>query len=223
MNPAAARPTGGNGKAVVIGIGAMLLGAIIWAVITALTKHEFSLVAVGVGALIGLSMFTARPTSVGIALLAALLTVIGCALGEFLAGAAVGSQESSVSFTQFLKLEFQHIGPFLRAMGGRTYLFWAIGAVAAFSMTFRRIQAARMMAGPPAAPAPYAQYGQAPPYGQQPQPPYGQQQPYPPQGQQPYGQGQTPYGGQPQPPYGQPQPPYPPQQPGYGQQPPPPR
>src|SRR5256885_665028 len=155
MNPAAARPSGGNGKAVVIGIGAMLLGAIIWAVITALTKHEFSLVAIGVGALIGLSMFTARPTSAGIALLAALLTVIGCALGELLAGAAVGSQESPVPFTDFLKLEFQHLGPFLRALGGKTYLFWLIGAVAAFSMTFRRIQAARMMSGPPVAtPAP---------------------------------------------------------------------
>jgi hypothetical protein len=217
----------------------MLLGAIIWAVITALTKHEFSLVAIGVGALIGLAMFTARPTSAGIAVLAALLTLIGCALGEFLAAAAVVSQQSPVSFTEVLKLEFQHLGPFLQALGGRTYVFWAIGAVAAFVMTFRRIQAARMMAGPPAAaPAPYAQFGQGgnqygqapadPPYGQA---PYGQpqgnpgygQQPYPPQS---YGQGPSPYGQQPQqgqPPYGEQQQPYPPQQPGYGQQPPPPR
>jgi hypothetical protein len=222
MNPAAARPSGGNGMAVVIGIGAMLLGAIIWAVITALTKHEFSLVAIGVGVLIGLAMFTARPTSTGIAALAALLTIIGCALGEFLAAAAVVSRQTPVSFTDVLRLEVEHLGPFLRALGGRTYVFWAFGAMAAFGMTFRRIQAARMMAGPPvAAPAPYAQFGQgADQYGQAPaNPPYGQpqgygQQPYPPQsyGQSPYGQ-PPPQG---QPPYGQ----YPPQQPGYGQQPP---
>lgn len=243
MNPAAARPSGGNGKAVAIGIGAMLLGAVIWAVITALTKHEFTLVAIGVGALIGLSMFAARPTSAGIAVVAALLTVLGCALGDFLAIAALASHQTGHSFGDIFKIELQHPGPVFRALGGKTYLFWAIGALAAFAMTIRRIRAARMMAAPPVAaagPSPYAQFGQGgAPYGQQQQgaPGYGQQQgnpaygqqPYPAQGQQPYGQGQSPYGrpqqqGQGQPPYGQQQqrPPYPPQ-PGYGEQQNPPR
>ena len=39
----------------------------------------------GIGALIGLAMHSTRTTSRGIALAAALPTVIGCALGEFLA------------------------------------------------------------------------------------------------------------------------------------------
>jgi hypothetical protein len=63
----------------------MILGAALWAVITVVTGHEFTLVAIGVGALVGLTMFSARPTSTGIAAVAALLTVVGCALGEFLA------------------------------------------------------------------------------------------------------------------------------------------
>lgn len=236
MNPTVARPSGGNGKAVVIGIGAMLLGAVIWAVVTALTKHEFSLVAIGVGALIGISMFTARPTSSGIAVVAALLAVVGCALGDFLALGALVSHRTGVSFGDVLNVELKHPGPVFRALGGKTYLFWLIGAVAAFGMTIRRIRAARMMAATPVAtpagPPPYAQFGQGagqygqapanPPYGQ---PPYGQPQNDPGYGQQPYPPQGQPYGQQPQqgqPPYGQQQP-YPPQQPGYGQQPPPPR
>jgi hypothetical protein len=240
MNEAAARPSGGNGKAVVIGIGAMLLGAAIWAAITALTKHEFSLVAIGVGALIGLAMFSARPTSSGIAVVAALLTIVGCAIGDFLAVGALVASQTSASFTDILNAEVKHPGPIFEALGGKTYLFWAIGAVAAFAMTFRRIQAARMVPGPPGA-SPYPQFGQdggASPYGQaapgaygqggpagygQPQgnPAYGQpqgnpaygQQPYPSQGQQQYGQGQSPYGQQQPPQQGQPP---------YGQQQPPP-
>jgi hypothetical protein len=47
MNQAAAQPSGGNGKAIAIGIFAMFLGAVIWAITTAVTQHEFSLVAYG--------------------------------------------------------------------------------------------------------------------------------------------------------------------------------
>lgn len=188
MYQGAVRRSGGNGKAVAIGIGAMLLGAIVWAVITATTKHEFSAVAIGVGALIGLSMFTARPTKSSVALVAALLTFIGCALGEFLAVAALAAHDGGISFGQALNVESQHLGTVFKALGGKTYLFWVIGALAAFSMTIRRIQAARMMVQPPVGAAvPYQQYGQ-PPYGQQ----------YPAQGQTPYNQqqGQQPYGQQ---------------------------
>jgi hypothetical protein len=239
MNQAAGRPSGGNGKAIVIGIGAMLLGAVIWAVITALTKHEFSLVAIGVGALIGLAMFTARPTSGGIALVAALLTIVGCALGDFLALGALIAQRTSASFMDVLNAEVKHPGPVFHALGGKTYLFWAIGAVAAFGMTIRRIQAARMMSGPPVAapagPSPYPQFGQdasaygsASPYGQAPgDQAYGQAPGNPAYGQAPgnpaYGQGQNnpaygqqPYPAQGQQPYGQGRQPQP-GQPPYGQ------
>lgn len=61
----------------------MILGAGLWAVITLLTAYEFSFVAMGIGALVALAMNSARPTNLGIAVVAALLTVIGCALGRF--------------------------------------------------------------------------------------------------------------------------------------------
>ncbi|MFB9836871.1 hypothetical protein [Actinoallomurus acaciae] len=192
MHESSARPRGGNGKAIAAGLLAMILGAALWAVITVVTAHEFSLVAIGVGALVGLTMFAARPSSTGIALVAALFTVIGCALGDFLAYAA---HKDHIAFSRLINVEMHHPKLYFDSLDGKTYLFWAIGAAAAFSMVLRRIQAARAMA---AAPAPYAA----------PQQPYAPQQPsgpaYPgPQQQygqnpQPYGPGQQqPYGGQP--------------------------
>ena len=234
MNQPSAQPRGGNGKAIIIGFLAMILGAGLWALVTVVTEHEFSLVAIGVGALIGLAMFSARPTSTGIAAVAALLTVIGCALGEFLAVPAYIAHKDGISFTKLVNLELNHPRLYFDALDGKTYLFWAIGAVAAFSMVLRRIQAARVInpsygvggafgaAGPGAGPqgyAPQQQFGTPQPGGA-PQPGAAAQpgQPYP--GQQPYGPGQ---GAGQQQPYGQEQgagqQPYDAgQQTGYGQQ-----
>lgn len=188
MNEAAARPRGGNGKAIVIGILAMILGAGLWAVVTVVTEHEFSLVAIGVGALVGLTMFAARPTSSGIAVAAALLTVVGCALGEFLAIPAYVAHKDGLPFGRLISLELNHPKLYFHSLDGKTYLFWAIGAAAAFSMVFRRIQAARTAYGVPRQPAygPPPQAGPAAPYppqayGPAPQQPYG---PQPGQGQQ---------------------------------------
>jgi hypothetical protein len=224
MYQTSASTGGGNGKAIAIGFGALFVGAIAWALIGALTKHEFSLVAIGIGALIGVAMYSARPTSAGIAVVAAIYTIIGCAIGEFLAIAFVGGHEAGLGFGQAAKLELQHPKElYFNSLDGKSYLFWAIGAMAAFGMTFRRIREAR--AEPAAAPAygdrqAYGQDQQA--YGQQGygdqgygqqgygQQAYGQQQGYADQGygQQGYGQ-QAPYGQSPQQGYGQQQQPYP--------------
>lgn len=189
MNQAAARPSGGNGKAIVLGILAMILGAGLWAVVTVVTAHEFSLVAIGVGALVGLTMFAARPTSTGIAVAAALLTVVGCALGEFLAIPAYVAHKSGLGFGRLVNLELNHPKLYFDSLDGKTYLFWAIGAAAAFSMVFRRIQAARASYGVPPT-VPPAAAPQQPAYGPPPQ--AGPATPYPPQAygprqQQPYG------------------------------------
>jgi hypothetical protein len=222
MHETSSRPGGGNGKAIVIGILAMLLGAALWAVVTVVTAREFSLVAIGVGALVGLAMFSARPTSAGIAAVAALLTVVGCALGEFLAIPAYVAHKEGIGFGKLVNLELHHPNLYFDSLDGKTYLFWAIGAAAAFSMVYRRIRAARATATYGAAPvqgqyAPQQQYGAAPQPGAaaQPysgQPAYGQGQPAYGPGQQPHGQGQQYAPGHP--PYGQ-NPQYGPQQP-YG-------
>jgi hypothetical protein len=204
---------GGNGKAIAFGVGVMFLGAIGWALIGAVTKHEFSLVAIGIGALIGVAMYAARPTSIGIAVVAAVLTIIGCALGEFLAIAFVGGHEAGIGVGQALKLELQHPKElYFNSLDGKSYLFWVIGAVAAFGVTFRRIKEGQ--AGPsPAAHAYGAHQGQGPYAARPGQSPYGAQPSYGSPGAQQPGYGQA-YGQRPA--YGQQQA-YGAQQPGHGQ------
>jgi hypothetical protein len=234
MYETSASTGGGNGRAIAIGFGALFLGALAWGLIGALTKHEFGIIAIGIGLLIGLAMYTARPTSPGVAVAAAAFTLLGCAIGEIFAFAFVFGDTTGIGFSQALKTVMQHLGSFFTdAVSGKSYLFWAIGAAASFGITFRRIQEAKT-AG--ASPSGYAAPGQSP-YGggqgsygaQQGQSPYGQSsydQSQAPYGQQAYGQpayGQSSYG-QPaygQPSYDQPQAPYGRQaygQEGYGQQ-----
>ncbi|HZE32100.1 MAG TPA: hypothetical protein VE198_11750, partial [Actinoallomurus sp.] len=169
MNEASARPRGGNGKAIALGILAMLLGAALWAVITVVTEREFSLVAIGIGALVGLTMFSAKPTSTGIAAVAALLTVIGCALGEFLAIPAYVAHKEGIGFGKLINLELKEPKLYFDSLDGKTYLFWAIGAAAAFSMVYRRIQAGRVPAAAAGA-AVAQQYAPQQPYGTSPEP-----------------------------------------------------
>src|SRR4051812_27102899 len=117
MNAAPARPGGGNGMAVVVGVLAVILGAGLWAVVTAVTAHELSLLAAGIGALIGLAMFTARPTSMGIAAVAALLTVIGCAVGEFFALPDYAAHAHGLRFASLVNLELHHPRVFFDSLG----------------------------------------------------------------------------------------------------------
>jgi hypothetical protein len=235
MYETSASTGGGNGRAIAIGCGALFLGALAWGLIGALTKHEFGIAAIGIGLLIGLAMYTARPTSPGVAVAAAAFTLVGCAIGEIFAFAFVFGDATGIGFAQALKTVMQHLGSFFTdAVSGKSYLFWAIGAAASFGITFRRIQEAKTAGASPsgyAAPGQSAYGGGQPSYGaQQGQSPYGQtsydqqQSPY---GQQAYGQasyGQPGYG---QPSYDQSQSPYGQQaygqasygQQGYGQQP----
>src|SRR3569833_2668105 len=105
MHTTSARLGGGNGKAVVFGVHTKHNNTTQWVVISVVTSHEFSLVAIGVGALVGLTMVAARPTSAGIAVVAALLTVVGCALGEFLGIPAYVARNGRGSFSRVLGME----------------------------------------------------------------------------------------------------------------------
>jgi hypothetical protein len=195
MYETSASTGGGNGRAIAIGFGALFLGALAWALIGALTKHEFSLVAIGIGLLIGLAMYTARPSSPGVAVVAAAFTLLGCAIGEIFAFAFVFGDATGIGFSESLKTVMQHLGSFFTdAVSGKSYLFWAIGAAASFGITFRRIQEAKTAGAPTSG---YGAQGQAP-YGGAEQGSYGAPQQ---QGSYEAQQGQSPYG---QPSYGQP-------------------
>lgn len=79
------------------GIGAAVIGAIIWAVITAVTKHQIGWMAVGVGFLVGIAV---RQFGKGIdkvfGIAGAGLSLMGCLAGNLLAVALVVSQTEAI-------------------------------------------------------------------------------------------------------------------------------
>jgi hypothetical protein len=83
-----AQPPAGGGStplALLAGVGAAVAGAFAWGVITYLTKHQFSLVAVLVGVAVGYAVGRFRPGQAGPAVASGVLALLGCAFGTFLA------------------------------------------------------------------------------------------------------------------------------------------
>ena len=80
------------------GAGAALLGAVLWAVITAITNYQIGWMAVGVGALVGIAIRSAGKgvdNSFGFA--GALIALLGCVVGNFLTIVIVISRQESMS------------------------------------------------------------------------------------------------------------------------------
>jgi hypothetical protein len=227
---------GSLGVALVCGLGAAIGGAVVWGLIAYISKHQFSIVAVLMGLAVGSAVARFRNNDPLAAVASAVLAVLGCALGSFLAlvFALAGAGVSMGSILAHLNLIFS---VYPHSLGGLTILFWLIAAFIGFRIPFSKTGLGGVArrrgrlpgSGAPAQPWSPSQPGQ-PPLGQpQPgQPSSGQPQP----GQSPAVQpsfGQPSFGqpsfGQPQPqpqagqpPFGQPQPgQFPAGQPPYGQ------
>jgi hypothetical protein len=122
------------GPALFAGLGAAVVGSIIWAVVAYLTKHQLSLVAILVGGMVGFTISRIRPGSAAAAAAGALLTLFGCALGTFLALIFVTVRDGAHLGTVLGHLSvIAHAYP--RSVGGLGIVFWLIAAVIAFANT----------------------------------------------------------------------------------------
>jgi hypothetical protein len=91
------------GLGILGGMGAALIGAIIWAAITIFTGYQFSIAAAGMGFLVGGAvrlLGKGRETQYRIS--GAVLSMIGCLLGNIFSIYAVIAGEVNVSFFQVL-------------------------------------------------------------------------------------------------------------------------
>jgi len=181
--------------ALMAGLGAAVAGAFVWGLVAYLTKHQFSLVAV--------SKF--RPGDPAAAAASAVLALLGCALGVFLAlifttlGAGIGLATILGHLNVLM-------GAYPRSVGLLGVIFWLVAAYLGFRTALsgaRGPQARRSpgrpggypgAAGQPAPPAPGQPGFPRPYFGP---PADGQNGPGQPQPGQP-GPGQSPPG-QPQP------------------------
>jgi hypothetical protein len=85
--------------AAVAGIGAAVVGAILWAVFTYATNYELGLIAVAIGALVGIAVRKAgNGDTANFAILGALCAALGCALGIVLCDIAVYASVTGGSF-----------------------------------------------------------------------------------------------------------------------------
>jgi len=122
---------GSIGLALTAGLGAAVAGAFGWGLIAYVSRQQFSLVAVAVGLAVGYAVARFRAGDLIAAAASAVLAVIGCALGTFLAlvfalaGAGV-SMGSIVGHLDLIASAYPH------ALGGAAIAFWAVAAVVGF-------------------------------------------------------------------------------------------
>jgi hypothetical protein len=122
------------GLVVFAGLGAAVAGSVIWAVIAYLTKHEYSLVAILVGSMVGYTISRIRPGSAAAAAVGAILALLGCALGTFFALIAVAMQAGAG-----LGAVLGHMNVIVRAyphsVGGLGLVFWLMAVAIGFVYT----------------------------------------------------------------------------------------
>ena len=120
------------------GVIAMLTGAIIWGAITYFTQYKIGWIAIGVGFLVGIAIkFFGRGKSIVFGLSAAVLALIGCALGNLIFYAGILAREEGASFLRvfffLLITPAAAIEVFTIAFEFMDILFYALAAYVGFS------------------------------------------------------------------------------------------
>ncbi len=124
------------------GILAMIVGAVIWAVITVATKYQIGYMAIGVGLLVG---FTIQFFGAGIdkkfGILGAVLSLGGCLLGNLFSQVGFIANEQSLGYFETLTyLDFNlAIGILTESFRPMDVVFYGIAVYEGYKFAFRRI------------------------------------------------------------------------------------
>ena len=127
---------------ILAGIVAAALGAVAWAVVTALTNYQIGWMAVGVGFLVG---FSIRQFGKGFdsifGISGAVLSLVGCLLGNLLTVCIVISRQESVPFVDLLNRLNPAIAMELMKVtfSPIDLLFYGIAVYEGYKLSFRRI------------------------------------------------------------------------------------
>jgi hypothetical protein len=127
---------------VMAGGGAALLGALGWAIITAVTHFQIGFMAIGVGLLVGTAVRRfgrGFDTIFGVA--GALLSLAGCALGNLLAVCAMGASANNMSiFTLLGRLDPVIAARLMAAtFQPMDVLFYGIALYEGYKLSLRRL------------------------------------------------------------------------------------
>ncbi len=124
------------------GMGAAAIGAIIWAVITALTNFQIGWMAVGVGFLVGIgvrSLGKGINTSFGI--VGAILSLVGCLAGNLLTVCILISRQEGIElFNLLTRLNPAVVVELIKAtFNPMDLLFYGIAVYEGYRFSFRRV------------------------------------------------------------------------------------
>jgi hypothetical protein len=134
--------------AVLAGGAAALLGACVWAAITFATSFQIGWMAVGVGFLVGSAVRTfGKGIDKGFAIVGAVWSLAGCAVGNLLSVIGVISNDQNIPFFDILeKLNPEIVASLMQAtFSPMDLLFYGIAVYEGYRFSFRPITQADLM------------------------------------------------------------------------------
>ena len=138
------------------GAVAALVGAIIWMIFVRVTGYEVGIVAVGIGFLVGQAMAATAGTSTALPPVGAVLSLIGCLLGQLLADAHFFGEAVGLGFGRALNemLSDPALGwdVFTAGFSAIDLVFWAIAGYGGYKLTARAVAQRRLVTPTPAEP-----------------------------------------------------------------------
>ena len=131
------------------GLGAAIIGAVIWAAITVITDYQIGWMAVGVGFLVGLAV---RTFGKGIdrifGIVGAAWSLLGCLAGNLLTITAVIAQQEAVPFIEVFLFLATSPGVVVELMTATfspiDLLFYGIAVYEGYKLSFRQLSKAEL-------------------------------------------------------------------------------
>jgi hypothetical protein len=125
------------------GVGAMLVSGVLWGIITYVTEYQISLMSIGVGAFVGFAIRKlGKGNSLIFGLSGAILSLLGCLLGNFLFYNGVIAKEWGAPFLDVLLAisldPAAVVEIFALAFDVRDVLFYAIAAYIGFRVAMSK-------------------------------------------------------------------------------------
>lgn len=130
------------------GVAAAVVGAALWAVITALTSFQIGWMAVGVGFLVGMAVRKfGRGIDKPFGIAGAAISLLGCMAGNLLAFCIIISQQQQVPFSEMLsRLNPEVAAGLMKAtFNPMDLLFYGLAVYAGYRFSFRRISTEELL------------------------------------------------------------------------------
>jgi hypothetical protein len=126
---------------ILAGVVAAIVGALIWMGVTVATGMHIGYVALGIGALVGVAVRWAGKGSTPVfGVVGAVMTLVGCILGQALAEIQLAANASSVGFFQVLSVvnAGELISGVVTSSSPITYFIYAIGIYEGYKLSIVR-------------------------------------------------------------------------------------